>query len=520
VSVVTQPQDLDVDTSELLARAGELEAVIPNLPMENPQVHPLGLASAVAACQQLNLSADRLRNCLLDGAQERSRLAESLRNAVKAYQDTDEAGGDAIDNGTSVQAPAVRGLSGDGPAARPTTAPTLLGSDGDYEDVEDRAKQIESGDGGAALLDFADQWDQHRVALQNAWDRFRRFQGWSGTACDAVEANFETQRTWMDSMSDWCSQLAKQARDLVAASRWIRTEHVWCGNDGQRKTFLDSAHFAAIDTDSGNLLAYLDGFPSANMGIIRFRWNSQADFQGAMANVQKTSDGVVAEFDTRAALPLAPIRPTEPPAAYVIPPPSDPSADPNPDPGGDDPSANSDVPDPNALDPANSAEFAGAESGFPSEAGLPSFGTPEVPSTDSKVSKELADALKKQGAPHIPVATGIKPASFGGAGAPVIPKLPLQPSLANAGPGPSVTPHSAASVPGLSAGPGRGMPGAAGAMGGGMGGVPMGGHGAGQGQAKAKRISGEDKSVYTENRAWTEGIIGRRRAKDKDTSTQ
>jgi hypothetical protein len=515
VSVVTQPQDLDVDTSELLARAGELEAVIPNLPMENPQVHPLGLASAVAACQQLSLSADRLRNCLLDGALERSRLAESLRNAVKAYQDTDEAGSDAIDDGTSVQAPAVRGLSGDAPAAPASATPMVLGASGDYEDAEDRAKKIEAGDGGAALLDFADQWNQHQVALQNAWNRFRRFQGWSGTACDAVEANFEAQRTWLDSMADSCGQLAKQARDLVAASRWIRTEHVWWGQDGQRTTLLDSTHFAAIDADWGNLIAYRVGWPSNLMGI---EYKSQAAFQADMATVQKSSDDVISQFETRAALPLAPIRPTEPPASYVIPPPSDPSANPDPD---DDPSANSDLPDPSALDPTNASDL--ADAGFPNEAGLPtmpSLGTPQMPSTDSKVSKELADTLKKQGAPHIPAATGIRPASFGGAGAPVIPKLPLQPSLANAGPGPSVTPHSAASVPGLSAGPGRATPGAAGAMGGGMGGVPMGSHGAGQGQAKAKRISGEDKSVYTENRAWTEGIIGRRRAKDKDTSTQ
>ena len=60
------------------------------------------------------------------------------------------------------------------------------------------------------------------------------------------------------------------------------------------------------------------------------------------------------------------------------------------------------------------------------------------------------------------------------------------------------------------AGLGKGLPGAGG-MGGGMGGMPMGGQGGKGGEGKGKRVQGEDdESLYTEERAWTEGVIGNR----------
>jgi hypothetical protein len=46
-------------------------------------------------------------------------------------------------------------------------------------------------------------------------------------------------------------------------------------------------------------------------------------------------------------------------------------------------------------------------------------------------------------------------------------------------------------------------------MGGGMGGMPMGGQGA-KGEGKGKRVSSDDDALYTEERAWTEGVIGNR----------
>src|SRR5262249_53452282 len=80
---------------------------------------------------------------------------------------------------------------------------------------------------------------------------------------------------------------------------------------------------------------------------------------------------------------------------------------------------------------------------------------------------------------------------------------------------PLKAPYYGASSPGPAAngatGPGLGAPGpgASGAMGGGgMGAAPMGAQGD-RGAGKGKRLGQDDGAIYTENRAWTEGIIGR-----------
>ena len=106
----------------------------------------------------------------------------------------------------------------------------------------------------------------------------------------------------------------------------------------------------------------------------------------------------------------------------------------------------------------------------------------------------------------------------GGGGGGGIPPMGLQPNVG----GVSVGPGAAAG------GPGAG-PSAAGASGGGMGGMgggmPM--HGAGQGQGgskERKRTPGlaPDEDIYSEDRPWTEAVIGNRRRREvqdnKDSS--
>lgn len=110
---LTQPQALSVEYQELMTRADEVEAAIPGQPAENPGA-PCALAMVTAAAAQLALSADNMRLYLGVGDRERRRLAESLRNAAKAYEEVDESAEEAIDNGTSVS-PATPGLADEGP---------------------------------------------------------------------------------------------------------------------------------------------------------------------------------------------------------------------------------------------------------------------------------------------------------------------------------------------------------------------------------------------------------------------
>ncbi|BCI92531.1 hypothetical protein NIIDMKKI_77370 [Mycobacterium kansasii] len=55
-------------------------------------------------------------------------------------------------------------------------------------------------------------------------------------------------------------------------------------------------------------------------------------------------------------------------------------------------------------------------------------------------------------------------------------------------------------------------------MGGGGMGMPMGAHGQGQGSSKSKGAQQDDEALYTEDRAWTEAVIGNRRRQDSKES--
>src|ERR1700761_706325 len=95
------PETLNVEYEELMARATELEVPRPGQPSQSPQA-PCSLAMIQKAAQQIALSADNMRLYLGVGERERGRLAESLRNAAKAYEEADEGAEEAIEDDTSV----------------------------------------------------------------------------------------------------------------------------------------------------------------------------------------------------------------------------------------------------------------------------------------------------------------------------------------------------------------------------------------------------------------------------------
>jgi hypothetical protein len=146
----------------------------------------------------------------------------------------------------------------------------------------------------------------------------------------------------------------------------------------------------------------------------------------------------------------------------------------------------------------------------------PSTGIPGM--ADSAALKDaLADLTA---APGGGVGAGMKPASVGGLGGAGggVPSMPMQPAVdagAAAAPGGANAARELGNLGRAGAGPGMG--------GGGMGMAPMApGAGAGQGgDNKSKRAAGTDESLYSEERPWTEGVIGNRRRKDssdgKDT---
>jgi hypothetical protein len=470
----TQPRALTVEKDEILARAAELEEPIPGVPTENPQA-PCAHAVAMRAAQQLALSANNLRSYLRVGERERGRLAESLRDAAKAYEEVDEDAGEAINNGTSMSAVTPRLADGDLDAAMPSDTPVAAAGVPElpeYADLTQTAWEIENGDQGIAFERFAQEWIAHQQQLRDAaFGRFRPFQHWDGEAAYAVEALFDRHRSWLFQMADLCGNLATQARDVVTAHRRANNQHVLHSNGNTFK------HKDLVWLHKAYQTWYSDP-------IIR------SHYMDLFAKLQRKSDEVVAEYRRAATLEL--VNPPMPPVRSG-PTPGNPGFDFPTIPGGGSGLPGDELPVGNPL----------PNLGMPS---APTAGTPAMPDTS-----KLTNALAK--APGRPTGSGVKPASFGGGGAA---GMPLQPPVEGGG-------GAAGGVGGL----GRSIPGVGGAMGkGGMGMGPMGapgaGHGKDQGAGKGKRGQGEE-SLYTEERSWTEGIIGLfgvKQGRDNDRSKQ
>jgi ESX-1 secreted protein B PE domain len=496
MTLMTQPQTLNVEYEELIARADELAATIPGPPAYSPTA-PCRLEMVRAAAKQLALSADNTRLYLGVGERERLRLAESLRNAAKAYEEADGGAAEAITNGTSVGAPASR-LAGSNldvvalTATRSAEAP----DEAVYYPVKDAAIRISETDEGAAFEGFVGDWTAYQRTLLEAAYRFRPFQYWRGEAAYAVEDSFDQQRSWLYRMADICEQMATQARNVASTQRWALPEHPTLAD-------LEKLDYA---------------WYQAQLPEWSWKWpDMKPRLQQRYVELQQKSEEVLAEYRTRAALPLPPINPPKPPAAHYIAPPPPPRPDPRPWPEPE--PAPEPNPDPRPGNPKSEEQGPGDEmpylnnpyDGLPVDGGLPNpTGMPIVPSAGvprMPNASKLTGALP--GAPGLPTASGPKPASFGGGIVGGVPSMPLQPPV-DAG-----AASGRGSVPGA-AGPGRGIPGVGGAMGsGGMGMAPMGARGTqGQDAAKSKRAQQDVESLYTEERPWTEAVIGRRRQKD------
>lgn len=470
---MTQPRTLHVETEELLARAAELEDPIADRPSEDP-APPCHLAMTRAAAQQLSLSADNIRLYLTVAEREWRRLAESLRNAAKAYDEVDEGAAEAINSQTAMSL-AARGPAGGAlTAAQLSDTPVAAMADTSaFADLKQRALDNEAGDQGASFLRFAEAWEAHQRTLLEVRYRFRPFQHWYCEASHAVEQSFDLQRGWLDQMAAMCGKMADQARGVMLTQRWAQREHIWFQN-----TTVKYADLVQLDEQYRRL-------PKFRQSIMEI-----------YAQLQAESDEVLAEYQRRASLPLAPLTPPKPPIAYRIAPPPKPiSESPPPDVpisgGGAVPQPTNESP----LDSANLFDSLGMSS-------LPSSSMPNAVTTN-----DSSDAW--MGAPGL--AAGVpapKAAALRGGGVPGPARLPIG------------LPATSSSVPRSPSGAfpaadlGRAESGAMGS--GGMGMAPLRGPGGkDQGGGKAgKRPQRDEEALYTEERPWTQGIIGRRRLKD------
>jgi hypothetical protein len=474
---------LKVEYDELMARAAELEVPLPAAPPQNPQA-PCAISFVVDSGTQLAYSATSIRLSITYAEEEYLLLAESLRNAALAYEELDQEAADAIANdssASSVTPKSVRrpsGRSGGEAGASETPPPETPGYDG-YYDLRQAIEDIEAPDQGPAYTRFEGDWNSYVLALQSddVMRRFRPFEYWEGESAAAVEANFEQQKKYLIQLGgSYCYQVAAQAKAVVDAHKWAITEH----------------------PDSYGL--YITDFWYDEYGrrgdIVR-----QNDVLTWYVDLQQTSEAVLAEYNTRAGLPLALVYPSKPPAGVTINPPREIPENAGEiirgtfGGGGD---GGSGVAKPGAL--ASQLSDANLTDTLSNLQGMASG------QNDTASEPFAAAAVPPTGTPGLSTGGGVKPASFGGG----VPSLPLQ-SSADAG----AATQSAAARP---TGAGGAPPGMGGAMGGrgGVGGMPMGAGGAnqGQGQDKKPKRYGEEEDLYTEDRPWTSSVIGSRRRVD------
>jgi hypothetical protein len=502
-------QALNVEYQELMARADEIEAPLPALPIGNPQA-PCALSFVRDAAVQIAINADTLRLYIQACEREWKSLAKSLRNAAKAYEEVDEGAADdinAISMDGSMSGVAAKTVSAgendqvsllcdpDETWAPPPPPPPPPPFQYPYYEVRQAAKDIESPDQGTAFRSFASEWDKYQRTFQQVAYRFRPFLSWEGDARSAVESNFDSQRTWISAMVGHCLTLRKQAQAVADAHKKAMASGVRLEYGSPEGEHPSSYEVWLCDWWYKRYMTATDPTEASYLPQV-ITWYE---------TLQKRSEAAISSYIQNAGIPLDMLRPESPSRGYVIDP---------PDTGGgedDDPN----VPDvPNVPNVPNVPEYPSDPwAGMPTTPTLPTLpstgmggmpSTPPTPNTQALIN----DAMKKSDLSK--AAGGVKPASLGGgAGGVGVPKMPLQ----GTGDGELASrPAAAGSGAGAGAGTaglGKALPGSGG-MGGGMGGMPMGGQG-GKGDSKSKRVQGSDEdSLYTEERAWTEGVIGNR----------
>lgn len=476
-------QTLNVELDELRARADELAAAIPGLPTETPQA-PCALPMVVTAAKQLAVSADNMRIYLAVGDRERLRLAEALRNAVKSYEQTDESAERAINYGAAVSSAGVasgRGLEKQGvlPIPELVLDPT---DDAPYRELKQAAREIGEPDQGVAFDSFADAWSAYAQNLLDATYAFRPFRSWTGDALYAVESSFDQHKEWSVQMAEACTTMATQARKVAAAQRWAWGYHPPLAEvEEYDRAWLEAMNGLATATDKKARKQYTE-------------LQQKVTYYYQLA--QQVSEQVLAQYKTKAELPLTPVDPSRPPQAYYIEAP--------PETGNGNGNGNGD----------GTGDGVGIGDGFPSGpgdlpiadglpgTGMPPLGIPPTPGTPNGSRPVGALGAK-------PLSSNVKPASvrppFGGAqpGAGMSLSTPLGSAAgAGAGGGVAVPPRPDH---------GRWAPGTGGAKGGGgMGMAPVGGSPSKQaeGGGKGGKRAGGEQAIYTEMRAWTEAVIG------------
>ncbi|QUR66522.1 PPE domain-containing protein [Mycobacterium spongiae] len=459
---MTQPQNMRSAKEELLARAAELAAVITE-PSDNPAA-PCDLPMIIDAAGEIAFSYHAMRTYLDAGNRVRQQLAKALRQAAKAYKATDEAAAETVNAG--------------GDSAPAATPPHLLGADASGNGAGTGAGPPRVGPvvgSGAPIPHFYPlRQAAEEIASPDQGVALNSFaDGWSAYEQELLDSTtaFRPFVHWegaaataveanFERQRQWVYTMAHLCKQLVSQAHGVTSAHSWAVS--QHPT-VAQIHELDVEWEDVERRGF-DRQYFEKVLLVRY------------AALQKQSEEVLGEYAKRADLPLPPLDPPEPPPAYS--------------------------PTPAAAPGTNAG-------GLPATPRLPLTG---IPSLGGMPSTPAPGTAATTGLPGAPAPT---PASVGGGG------------MAGGAGGKTLQPAVGAAEPRTTAGargltnPDRATPVARGAAAGrgGMGMAPMGHGGRGGGVGgNGKRGQPADEALYTEDRPWTQAVIGDHGPDDADSN--
>ncbi|MGO4444339.1 hypothetical protein AB4Z42_13380 [Mycobacterium sp. 2YAF39] len=485
-----------VEPGALRTQAAEMKGQNWHNPAEDAVTPPDALPSTNDAIANLNDNAQSLKAFEQWAAVENLRIAEMLDIAAAAYQKVDDQYGKAIEN--PERAAAVEAITIPDPPTQPPEipgpagAPRLLGAGG-YSNVNQTQTELSAPDTGTSLKTAMLQWGVASKRVEN--NRPKPPPGsWEGEAADAAYARMTTFGSWLTQLSDAWYDLAEAASKIIAAHDKAKSAHDPIANE-YIELEARMMQLAGLTGPHGGVRVQME------MEKIRQR----------MEELQAQSDEVRQDYASGAT--FSPVRPADPP--------SDGSHGSTTTSGGGGGAAPTG--DPAAMaqkmaqslgtpqsDTAAGQQDGGAGGGSPSGGESPSGGGASGGGEGAAPGGEPST-----GTPKLPTDPSLRPAASSGSGGggggargggsdtPLSPAVTAE-TVAPGPPMPVATGHAAATA----------TPGVAG---GGMGGMaPMhGGQGGMQGKEKRRDPrTAPDEDLYTEDRAWTEGVVGNRRRKE------
>lgn len=530
--------EVKVDPDDLHRKA-ELIDGIPwgTNPADVPLSRPDALQASNAAVTNLSKNAEALADYQKYGIAESKRLADTLRLVGDAYRRVDDAAKANIDatipGGSSPAPPAPVPIGVNSvpeppaPAAMPSFGPVSADQDG-FVEVKRADMLLNGGDHAASLRAAATQWSANAATLLEAAQPFQiKMENWEGAAADAAYAKFQRFGGWLIELAGKWQQLAGQANVLAGAHETARMTH-----EPVRVAYeaLEAQMPAAIAAG---------GSAAHNLGL-------------QMEALQRESESI---RETYAATGHpTPVPPPEPrPNSTAPTSPVTGNGDPNA-PGGrpsdsaeetgrspgrspaeGEPQGGGLPPTEQPVSQASTAEQApqeaqqgasaggqqgGGSPGGGQPGGSPGGGSPGAGQPGAGMPAPAKSDPKFPTDPNLrPAAAGVGGGGSGGGGGGGVPPSPMQPAVGaeTVAPTPVVAPAAPAAAAATAGG--------AGMAGGGMGGMAPLMHG-GQGGAGEKKRNpqlSQDEELYTEDRPWTEAVIGnrvRRRGTPDDTKKE